>query len=346
MVTPDTTNILYNALEEQLKILGLSFSKPSGISKAILEASAYFIQKQGVSPWSNKSFQGAYIAHFLPMNILRWMKVFERINSKDFSQRNHFVDFGAGPLTFKLAHFLKYPQAEVDYKFIELEDAPTKIGLNIFASLQKQLGSSKHQKQIENFKNFQAYTKAFKNLKSQTLVLSYSLNELKNLPPDFWNFENILILEPSTQESSRALLEFRKLAITNDFNVLAPCLHSSECPMLLHSKKDWCFDRTHINLPDLAQNLYKSLPFETKHLTFSYLWTSKQQTLAETNSFRVVGDTQKEKGKEKVMICRSSDREFLSWLKKDGVFKGHSRGDEDFLDFSFEMKGNEIRIKP
>lgn len=376
-------NVLYNALEEQLKVLGLTYQKPSGLSKSILETSAFFIQKKGASPWKNPSFQASYIAHFLPMNIIRWLKVFDRIESRGFKNLSSFVDFGAGPLTFKLAYYLKYQEFKPEYNFIELENIPLKIGAEVFKSMAKQFGDLKNQKDGTSLKSMNLNEVSTK--KSSTLVLSYSLNELKDIPEKFWDFENILILEPSTQELSRSLLEFRATSINKNFKSVAPCLHSSTCPMLAHSKKDWCFDRTHYEMPILAKNLYKILPFEQKHLTFSYLWLSRTKvaddvknlakiespltfnpdlkmsqsniqshhTISEDlgeakkslDEFRVVGDWQKEKGKEKIMICRSTEREFLSQLKKTKTAIELNRGDEKKLDFPYDIKGSELRVK-
>jgi ribosomal protein RSM22 (predicted rRNA methylase) len=357
MTTPDLMNVLYNALDEQLKVLGLTYQKPSGLSKSILETSAFFIQKKGASPWKNPGFQAAYIAHFLPMNIIRWLKVFDRIESQGFEELDSFLDFGSGPLTFKLAYYLKYQEFKPEYNFIELESIPIKIGSEIFKSIAKQLGDIKNENLSPSIKSLNLGDISPK--KQSTLVLSYSLNELKDIPEKFWEFENIIILEPSTQEISRSLLEFRAQAVEKDFKPIAPCTHSGACPMLTHSKKDWCFDRTHFEIPNIAHNLYKILPFEKKHLTFSYLWLSQKETPKSQEKnlneeiisdiskrpLRFVGDWQKEKGKEKIMICRSSEREFLSQLKKTKNPIHHNRGDQTNLDFEYEIKGNELRIK-
>jgi ribosomal protein RSM22 (predicted rRNA methylase) len=165
------------------------------------------------------------------------------------------------------------------------------------------------------------------------------------------------------QEISRKLLAFRQQGLTKNFKPLAPCTHADQCPMLLHSKKDWCFDRTSIAIPELAKNLYKILPFETKHLTYSYTLLSQKKAqgqnedkiqnngiedLKQVNSEgRIVGDWQQEKGKRKVMMCRSSEREFISLLKKSSSksITGFSRGDKISLDFDYEIKGNELRLK-
>lgn len=328
---------LYESIEHELLSLGYSYQKPSLLAKAILQSSEYFINRQGTSPWQSKDFTAAYIAHFLPMNVLRWLKAFDRMKELKFEALNNFYDFGAGPLTFKLAHLIKFQKTEIIYNFNEPFPEAAMIGQKLYNSL---IGKLKI-----NHKN-STDTKSIITNSDETLILSYSLNELTEIPKTFWNYKNICILEPSTQKISRQLLEFKETSKLYDFSPIAPCTHCEKCPLYFESKKDWCFDRTHIQIPKLALELYKLLPFDTSTLTFSYLWISKNKPSYNSNDFRVVGDWQKEKGKKKIMVCRSSQREFISLLNRQENFdKNIARGDRESLDFEFEVKGNELRIK-
>lgn len=328
---------LYQALENELRSLGYSYQNPNTLAKSILKVSEHFILKKGPSDWKQKDFQAAYIAHFLPMNILRWLKVFERAEDNFKLAHSKYYDFGAGPMTFLIAYMLKFKKFPIQYLPYELNEIPLNLGKSILGNL------------------FPAFNKNIKSITNHTqqpdtdhtLILSYSLNELDPVPSYFLKFESLLILEPSTQKDSRQLLYFRKKALEDNYSVLAPCTHMEECPLLKESKKDWCFDRTHIELPESTQKLYKSLPFETHHLTFSYLLLQKRlkdKSSHQEHSFRVTGDWQKEKGKSKIMICRSSNKEFISLLdrvKKEIVL---SRGDLKQLDFKFDQKGHELRL--
>ncbi len=339
---------LYLCIEQELNRLGYTYQKPSLLAKAILQSSEYFINRQGTSPWKSKDFTASYIAHFLPMNIFRWLKAFERMEVLNFQNLNNFYDFGAGPLTFKLAHLIKFQRPDIQYNFNEPYPESTHLGEKIYRSmLEKLKAASKN-----NSLNVKPITtnlnsdnmKAFDN--NETLILSYALNELIEIPESFWNYKNICILEPSTQKISRQLLEFKSTSATHDFSPIAPCTHCEKCPLYYESKKDWCFDRTKIQIPTLARELYKILPFDTSSLTFSYLWISKDKPMPHKDKFRVVGDWQKEKGKKKVMICRSNQREFLSLLNRQKDFnKALTRGDLETLDFELEFKGSELRIK-
>ncbi|MCB0408374.1 MAG: hypothetical protein KDD34_09230, partial [Bdellovibrionales bacterium] len=118
---------------------------------------------------------------------------------------------------------------------------------------------------------------------------------------------------------ARALMSFRKLLIENGFFVLAPCTHQGLCPLLTHSKKDWCYDRVFLEAPDWFKKLESHLPMKNRTLTFSYLIASKKfKPHLPKNSARVIGDTLKEKGKTRQMVCRGQEREFLSWLDRLG----------------------------
>lgn len=327
----------YDHIEQELNILGYSYKTPSQLSKAVIKTSEYFISRQGASPWENKDFAAAYIAHFLPMNIFRWFKVFDRIEPLNFLQFKNFYDFGAGPLTFKLAYALKFQCFDIHYKFEEPHLNPTKIGDQLYKSLARSI------------KDFSENVTANKG-DSDTLILSYALNELKDIPKTFWDFKNILILEPSSQKISRQLMTFKEISKEHKFLPMAPCTHSDKCPLLYKSKKDWCFDRTTIQLPKISHELYKILPFDSINLTFSYLWLSRTPSILEPGLFRTVGDWQNEKGKKKIMICRSSQREFLSLLDRNEHHQlnpnlNFERGDLNQLDIPYEIKGQEIRIK-
>ena len=116
--------------------------------------------------------------------------------------------------------------------------------------------------------------------------------------------------------------------------------------MLTHSQKDWCFDRASIDLPSQALGLYKHLPFDQEQATFSYLLLSQEEKPPSTSASwaRVVGDTLKEKGKTRTMICRDERREFLAVLKKQKLDLKLHRGEAIKIPESTEIKGNELRI--
>jgi len=151
------------------------------------------------------------------------------------------------------------------------------------------------------------------------------------------------VIEPSTQDDGRRLMEVRQELIDKGFHIWAPCTHQGKCPLLTQSKKDWCHDRIHLNMPEWFLNIEKNLKFKNRTVTFSYLLARKTAASAVTSA-RVVGDMLEEKGKTKVMICKGEEREFLSWLHRDKLKMDIHRGQLIELDFPLEAKGSELLI--
>ena len=89
--------------------------------------------------------------------------------------------------------------------------------------------------------------------------------------------------------------------------------------------------------------LEQHLPLDNRSLTFSYLLASREKPVAHQGLCRVIGDTQKEKGKTRQAACRGPKREFLAWLKKEGKAPIIPRGALVRLSGKSITKGNEIR---
>lgn len=349
---------LYLALEKTLNTFKHSYQKPKPLAEAILKASRFFIERSGVSPWSDPQFCAAYVAHFLPMNVFRIQQGLLRLQAQStFTERKitedpsiatvtplqllqntPIYDYGCGPLTFLIAYRMTFRTWPQRYQFFDLDPKAPRLGEQIL----KSMFQNPPPLQMLPLQQVPA---------NYLLSLSYSLNEVpEHMKSEFLKFTSLLIFEPSMRNTSRQLLEFRAQALNQGFLSLAPCTHNGPCPMLTHSQKDWCFDRAQIEIPEMAQALYEALPFDQEQATFSYLLLSKNTDLdlpSKTSSFlraRVVGDVLKEKGKTRTMICRGQDREFVAVLKKQKLDLKLRRGDHIILPPNIEVKGNELRI--
>ncbi len=305
------------------------------LSDAILALSDYFIDfPDQPTPWNEPYCKLAYKHYYFPLNYLRNELVIRRGREVDFfKDLHHTVDWGAGPGTASLA--LKNNLNIKSQYIIEKSNAAVTNFKDIYSEL-KSLQVS----EALNTKNIKA------PFNESLLILSYSLTE-KNLLPEGWNqFEALMILEPSTRDDGRKLLELRKQIIENGFTIWAPCLHQKNCPLLENSKSDWCHDRVHVNAPDWFKQLERQLPFKNNTITTSYLLARKRKPkLQTTNTVRLIGDSMNEKGKTRQLICRGEDREFLTWMHKDIKPEILPRGDLYKLPENIELKSNEIRVK-
>jgi ribosomal protein RSM22 (predicted rRNA methylase) len=165
--------------------------------------------------------------------------------------------------------------------------------------------------------------------------------------PKLEQFDHLLILEPSTRECGRKLMEWRARFLAQGFQALAPCTHAEACPLLTHSNRDWCHQRTAFEAPDWWLALEERLPMKNRTLTYSYLLMSR--TVSDQKwrgTTRVIGDTLEERGKTRQMICRGPQREFLSWLHKHGEPPRIPHGALLHGIETCQPKGGELRAGP
>jgi hypothetical protein len=181
------------------------------------------------------------------------------------------------------------------------------------------------------------------------LIASYVLTELASLP-DWWlKFEALAIIEPSTQDDSRALMSTRQSLIENGYHIWAPCTHQGRCPQLTHSARDWCHDRIHWRAPKWFADLENHLPMKNRTLTFSYLLARRSLPPPKglTDLARLTGDMLEEKGKTRQSLCRGTEREFLAWFPQR-LAKGEDisleRGSLVRLPENIAHKASELRV--
>ncbi len=93
---------LFEAIQSELSSFGYSW-KSKELVTSITELSNHFNQKiNKQSLWTEKKYQAAYIAYFLPLNFLR-IKSLENEFSNLLSDDVNILDFGSGPGTFQFA---------------------------------------------------------------------------------------------------------------------------------------------------------------------------------------------------------------------------------------------------
>lgn len=334
-------------LEESISLalskFKLTLNDSKELAKNVLRLSDFFIQNpEGQTPWNESYAQIAYLSYYLPLNAARISAVIQEADRRDFlNQIENIIDFGAGLATASLCFSAPNSEKEnftLKYTLIERSPEPQKIIENDFAFFQKQ-----NPQWLRTFANSEF--KGYQKDPQKTLALfSYSLTELTELPSWTYECEALFILEPSTQQDGRKLLELRDHLLKKNYHVWAPCTHESSCPLLSQSKHDWCHDRIHFEAPKWFQKMEEYLPMKNKTLTMSYLLMRKTKPKAITAA-RIVGDTLKEKGKDRQMICRGSDREFLAWMHKKGILQEIPRGSLVELPHDLQKVSNELRVQ-
>lgn len=324
---------LIQRINEKLGRYNLSLTNSIKIADAVLFMSDFYIENPDQpTPWNERLTWIAQLAYYFPLNYLRNHAVVEELKQHmDLNSFSKIIDFGAGLGTsawcFKTAGYKnKILQFERETKLKNIWDEPQFEWINNEDQLHKQIDRN-------------------------TLgVFSYSITEVNNLLPLLEKFNYLMIIEPSTQDDGRKLMELREKLIAKDFHVLAPCTHQQTCPLLSLSKKDWCHDRIHFKKPDWFQKIENQLPIKNDTLTFSYLLVEKKKLKksetkdTEVKIARLTGDLMNENGKSRQLLCMNSERLFLTWMHKTSLVQDIGRGSLIELPENTSLTANELRI--
>lgn len=295
----------------------------------------YLIAPGAATPWDKDYALPATLAYFMPLNGARMNSVFrEAARFLPADSISEIWDFGAGLGT---TQWILEDQAWLSPRpLYSLEISPR--------------AAKVHQELQELNSGGRWHSEARRSASPKPgalAVFSYSFLEMQKSLPAMDAFDHWLILEPSTRECGRALMEWRQRFVTAGFEPLAPCTHSLGCPLLTHSPRDWCHQRMHFDGPDWWQEIEDFLPMKNRTLTYSYLVLSKTVRDSRWRSAaRVIGDTLPEKGKTRQLICRGSEREFFSWLHKNGEPPVIPHGALIRDIGTPEIKGGELRVGP
>lgn len=325
-----------NSLLESIQSLyskefSCSLDKDKSLAEAISKTHQYYIENpEAQSPWQEKWFQKAYLAYYLPLNHLRAKGVLHRIkNLKAFKDIEWVFEWGSGNGAFSLAA-IEYNDS-LKFQFVER----SKQAIAQHKALQRDIEASFKNKVTDFHKN--------KESGGDLLSFCYSLTESNSLPNFIYDFDQLLILEPSTNQDGRRLMAYREELLEEGYEVLAPCTHQQSCPLLKESKKDWCHDTFFVEYPDYLKNIESKIPMKLSNLSVSYLFVSRNYKNSNQGKLRVTGNTLKERGKVRQMVCRKDEREFLTWFPKRQEVPFIARGELVELDGDYTKKSNEIR---
>jgi hypothetical protein len=308
-------------------------SAQKSLSADILQMSNFYAEYASeATPWDEPWCQRAQLAYFLPLNVIRLRRVIREGKRVGFFKGfKSAIDFGAGLGAMDFAGLL---ESDANFEWrrpheIEISD--------IARDLRHRLAPA-----------FESSAE-IPSQGSDLFMSSYALTELIDLSAEEFleRSANLMIIEPSTRADGRRLSEFRDQLIKAGGHAWAPCTHQQACPLILHSATDWCHDRVvidgqHIEDVPWLKDLEKFLPIKNRTLTMSYLLVSKRAPPSLQGFARLTGDSLKEKGKTRQLFCRSSDREYLSWMHRHGEPAPYPRGELIQVPEG-TMKSNELR---
>lgn len=330
------------AVERELVGLGYSLKSPKKLAKAVLQLSDHYLSHpDAATPWNEPWARAASLAYFFPLNYARNLAVAREAERLGFlSDLSSILDLGCGMGSGLLA-FLDTK----DFERAEAQDI-SRDAVDLCTSLHQ--GRTPIAARVLPIDLHERPT-GFEARANSMVLASYVYTELPEAPSWWIDAEALAIVEPSTHQDARRLQEYRQKLIDAGFQIWAPCTHMQNCPLLLHSKKDWCHDRILWNPPAWFVEIEKDLPMKNRSLTFSYLLARKRRAPpTELSRYaRLIGDTLEEKGKNRQAFCRTQTREFLAWfpqrLKKGEVIE-LERGNLIELASDLEQRATELRI--
>ncbi len=318
------------------------------ISGAVQKISDFYISRpSGKTPYELPGAPAAYLLYYTLLNHVRCLGVFrEAQNLGFFANLDRVIDWGSGMGAAWLALRDVAPGSLGRSLAIDRSPKALEIQMALRRAFVPGDDAGCHAMATDDRK-IHDFLGSAKAESSKTLaVFSYSLTEIETLPDWVHRCEALAIIEPGTNQDGRRLLGVRDSLIQKGYQVWAPCTHQGPCPLLTQSKTDWCHDRVMWQQPEFYQDIEKHLPMKHRTLVFSYLLARK--TLAPpadlVGAARLTGDQQRLKGQTRQMVCRSSEREFLSWQHRHGEPPEFLRGELVEVSGAAQKKGADIRV--
>ncbi|MBL7543879.1 MAG: hypothetical protein JNL11_08685 [Bdellovibrionaceae bacterium] len=323
---------LETIIEKNLNELDLSLSDAKKIASAVQWQSDFYIENPNqTTPWKDRRAQIAQWAYYLPLNFLRNMSVIAQL--KQTVPLDAFpgaFDYGAGLGASSWALRESGFQGSLFLYDRQPIAAPVLAPLQAENPLRWEPRSHQH----------------------HLGIFSYSLTEMQMRNDLLNQVPYVIIIEPSTQKEGRRLSETRDVLISKDYEIIAPCTHQKDCPLLRHSQRDWCHDRIFFKKPKWMAQIEKDLPFRNDSLTFSYLIAFKKALMKPEWQApegplmgRLTGDILPEKGKSKQLVCFDEQRVFLTWMHKTKIDQTLPRGGLVEVPQDYDLVANEIRLK-
>ncbi|MBX9766829.1 MAG: small ribosomal subunit Rsm22 family protein, partial [Bdellovibrionales bacterium] len=337
-------------LARELSNDGFDPEKPKPIQDAILRLSDFYIESPDkATPWDQPWAKTAYLAYNHILGHLRLTKLFKEVERLEFLKGIvSAVDFGSGSgvsIPFLNVNVSKIISVELAPKLFEVQKRYAAV-----------VGADVEQLTPSEFLN--RHEKKVVDPKTGVLFLSFVLTEIRELPRFAVDFEALILVEPGLKNDTRRLMEMREVLIKKGYTIWAPCTHQAACPLLTHSKRDWCHDKVPVSVEGPFQKVLAGLPFDSRFASYSYLLARKSpppqkashpagDRVGENSPVaiaRVIGESLDENGKTRQLVCRGPNREFVSFLKKtDPNPPEFQRGEIIQWSEPFEIKGPEIR---
>ncbi len=329
----------------------------------------------------------AYLFHFLPRNYAKAAWVLDELGGhsdvvKELTAKSRFtiLDVGCGPATSALAtlSFLAALQPaafQVRVVLVEMSPAALQEATDLLRQATDWINAERHEAMTLHVTSHTGDAKSTgkypPHAGADFVWLSNVLNECapEEDTPTAWVRElvrghlapdgSLCVIEPALHASARVAMQLRDalLADHSEWGIFAPCTADGPCRMLAERpERDWC----HVALAWQPTPLVAQLDGMTglssriqKFFYFVLRRDGKRATEARPNwtPWRVIGDLQREKGREKRLVCGPDRCTLLTRFKRDRhsgneAFSAAKRGDVLWLSSPPAPLADGLRLLP
>ncbi|MFQ3580324.1 MAG: small ribosomal subunit Rsm22 family protein [Chloracidobacterium sp.] len=170
---------------------------------------------------------------------------------------------------------------------------------------------------------------------------------------------SLCVIEPALHNTARAAMELRDALLSRDstWGIFAPCTADGPCRMLAERPaRDWCHVALVWKLSPLVEQLDRLTELRSRVQKFFYFVLRQDGKRAAEprqgwSAWRVIGDLQREKGREKRLVCGPDRCALLTRFKRDrqsenAAFGAALRGDILWLSASPAPLAEGLRLLP
>jgi ribosomal protein RSM22 (predicted rRNA methylase) len=158
---------------------------------------------------------------------------------------------------------------------------------------------------------------------------------------------SVIVVEPGTYESSRAVIVVRE-SLKKKFQVVAPCTHRDACGLLTEENaRHWChhFGRvpTEVFMDGNWSRFARSLEIDLRSLPYSYIVLDKLTPREPGGGSRILGRPRFYKGHCRILSCQASGvHEYELQKRSDKVLWKALKKDRHSGWFEWKTNGNRI----
>jgi len=288
-------NIPKERIAQQVKLLSDKFNNFNEFEKMYME---------------NQVLRIAYLAYFYPINVYKFLHIISFYDNYFSDNKNYYLDFGSGPLTFYTALCLLKKDGKAFYA-VDKNYEIMILGKKIISMINKTFSEKIILKQPQ---------KPINTLIFSNVLTEIPQNERLELFKDLINIIDkknsmVIVLEPGTKKGFENIKTLKEFLLNLNFSDLTFCPFN-QCPL---ESGEWCHENLYFPRSTLIQYIEDKTGLNNRFVNFTYaiLSTDKKPMLMfKDNTFRVVSNLLERKGDYTIYLCGKNGVNQYTLLKR------------------------------